>query len=106
MHALWARGNPPADCLQPSCAQSVLLGLQASGLCLGPGTSSLQASELKVWDKQLPQFQESVLYNKYISTYCCLVTHWCPTLCEPTDCSMTGFPVLHHLLELAQTQDH
>ena len=24
-------------------------------------------------------------------------------LCDPMDCSMPGFPVLHHLLELAQT---
>ena len=23
----------------------------------------------------------------------------CPTLCIPMDCSMPGFPVLHHLLE-------
>ena len=27
----------------------------------------------------------------------------CLSLCDPTDCSMPGFPVLHHLLELAQT---
>ena len=27
----------------------------------------------------------------------------CPTLCNPMDCSTTGFPVPHHLLELAQT---
>ena len=27
----------------------------------------------------------------------------CPRLCDPMDCSMPGFPVLHHLLELAQT---
>ena len=27
----------------------------------------------------------------------------CPTLLEPMDCSMSGFPVHHHLLELAQT---
>ena len=26
-----------------------------------------------------------------------------PTLCDPMDCSTPGFPVLHHLLELAQT---
>ena len=26
-----------------------------------------------------------------------------PTLCDPVDCSTPGFPVLHHLLELAQT---
>ena len=27
----------------------------------------------------------------------------CVRLCNPIDCSMPGFPVLHHLLELAQT---
>ena len=27
----------------------------------------------------------------------------CPTLCNPVDCSTAGFPILHHLLELAQT---
>ena len=26
-----------------------------------------------------------------------------PTLCDPMDCSTPGFPVLHHLLEIAQT---
>ena len=30
----------------------------------------------------------------------------CLTLCDPMDCSMPGFPVLHHLLELAQTHVH
>ena len=30
----------------------------------------------------------------------CLVTQSCLTLCHPMDCSMPGFPVLHHLLEL------
>ena len=34
---------------------------------------------------------------------CCLVTKSCPTLCKPMDCSTLGFPVLHHLLEFAQT---
>ena len=28
---------------------------------------------------------------------CCSVTKSCPTLCNPTDCSMPGFPVLHCL---------
>ena len=27
----------------------------------------------------------------------------CPTLCDPVDCSMPGFRVLHCLLEFAQT---
>ena len=30
----------------------------------------------------------------------------CPTLCDPMDCSTPGFPVLHHLQELAQPHVH
>ena len=30
------------------------------------------------------------------------VAQTCPTLCDPMDRSMPGFPVLHHLLEFAQ----
>ena len=32
----------------------------------------------------------------------CSVTHCCPTLCDPMDRSMPGFPILHHLPEFAQ----
>ena len=34
------------------------------------------------------------------------VAQSCPTLCNPMDCSMPGFPVLHCLLEFAQTHVH
>ena len=34
------------------------------------------------------------------------VTQACPTLCDPMDCSMPGFPVHHQLLELTQTHVH
>ena len=34
------------------------------------------------------------------------VTQSCPTLCNPMDCSMTGFLVFHQLLEVAQTHVH
>ena len=37
---------------------------------------------------------------------CCSVTKSCPTLCDPVDYSTPGFPVLHHLLEFAQTHVH
>ena len=37
---------------------------------------------------------------------CCSVVQSCLTLCKPMDCSMPGFPVLHCLLELAQTHVH
>ena len=35
-----------------------------------------------------------------------LVTQSCPTLCDPRDWSMPGFPVHHRLPELAQTHVH
>ena len=37
---------------------------------------------------------------------CCSVAQSCPTLCDPLDSSTPGFPVLHHLLELAQAPVH
>ena len=41
-----------------------------------------------------------------VSCCCCSVTKSCPTLCNPVDCSIPGFPGLHYLLEFAQTHDH
>jgi len=38
--------------------------------------------------------------------YYCSVTQSCPTLCDPMDCSMPGFPVLYHLPEFTQTHVH
>ena len=35
-----------------------------------------------------------------------LVSQSCPTLCDPTDCSMPGFPVHHQLPEFTQTHIH
>ena len=37
---------------------------------------------------------------------CCLVVQSCLTLCDPMDCSIPGFSVLHYLPELAQTHVH
>ena len=37
---------------------------------------------------------------------CFSITMSCPALCDPVDCSTPGFPVLHHLLEFAQTCIH
>ena len=35
-----------------------------------------------------------------------ILTQSCPPLCDPMDCSLPGFPVLHQLPELAQTHVH
>ena len=37
---------------------------------------------------------------------CCSVAKSCPTLHDPKDCSMPGFPVHHHLPEFAQVHVH
>ena len=34
------------------------------------------------------------------------VTQLCPTLCDPMNCSMPGFPAHHQIPELAQTHVH
>ena len=37
---------------------------------------------------------------------CCSVAKSCLTLCDPTNCSTPGFPVLYYLLKFAQTHVH
>ena len=41
-----------------------------------------------------------------MSCCCWSVTKLCPTLCWSMDCSTSGFPVLHYLLECAQIHVH
>ena len=36
----------------------------------------------------------------------CSVAKFCATLCNPMDCSMPGFPVLHYLLKFTQNCVH
>ena len=54
-----------------------------------------------------------ILMKVMVFTYCFIselipvqlssVAPLCPTLCNPMDCSMPGFPVHHQLLESTQT---
>ena len=54
---------------------------------------------------KLSLFADDIILNissvQFIS-----VTQWCPTLCDPMDCSTSGFPVHHKLLEITQTHVH
>ena len=56
---------------------------------------SIAERSMKIWGKEkdfvICSVQFSVMFE---------------TLCNPRDCSTPGFPVLHHLLELAQTHVH
>ena len=53
---------------------------------------------------EVSEFEQQDLRNT--DCCCCSVAQLCPTLCDPMDCSTPGLPVLHHLLELAQTHVH
>ena len=43
---------------------------------------------------------------KAFQHFYCAVAQSCLILCHPMDCSMPGFPVLHHLLKFAHIQVH
>ena len=49
---------------------------------------------------------KNVLFVEVQINGCRLVAKSHPTLCDPMDSSMTGFPVLHYLPEFAQTHVH
>ena len=44
--------------------------------------------------------------NIYLVSSCCPIAQSCPTLCDPRNSSIPGFPVLYYLLEFAQTHVH
>ena len=55
-------------------------------------TYSLMKKHTNVYSDRLFQFSS--------------VTQSCPTLCDPKDCSTSGLPVHHQLLEFTQTHVH
>ena len=71
----------------------------------GPQLLICERSSLpSVMSRDLCSDAQEVLW---LFTYrCSLVAQACLTLCSPTDGSMLGFRVLHHLPEFAQTHVH
>ena len=77
-------------------------------LCLLCHLALKQPSEIHIW-MAMNVFQ----LNTWGPTWGChllssisWVAQSCPTLCDPMDGSMPGFPVHHQLLEFAQTHVH
>ena len=87
---------------ETGCDSRVLEGLQqARGRSKGPGT------ERTDWGYALWGVQGGVPRASRSPFIRCSVTQSCLTLCDPTDCSTPGFPVLPHVpFELAQTHAH
>ena len=60
---------------------------------------SLLPNKLHTWDLS----QEVLFYQLFFPFNS---AQSCPTLCNPMDCSMPGFPILHYLPKFAQTHVH
>ena len=86
-----------------------------AGLILCWGTKiqhTMQHSKkIKIKKSQGCEFQESSAHHllaQFLACNCCCcpVSQSYPTLCDPTDCSTPGFPVLPYLPEFTQTDIH
>ena len=72
-------------------------------------SASAWSSILEIFNLSFPFiFSTSTKFVPWFQnwTETCSVAQSCLTLCNPMDCSTPGFPILHHLLELAQTLLH
>ena len=76
---------------------------------LKPGETLLSQGE-QSWGAAPFNPAVSLLRSASPLMLCCCssssVAKYCPTLCDPMNCSMAGFFVLHDLLEFAQTHVH
>ena len=67
-----------------------------------------EAEEIRRWQEYTEEIYRKGLNDPAITMMVQFssVDQSCPTLCNPMDCSMPGFPVHHQLLELTQTHVH
>ena len=77
-----------------------------SGLGLGKGVLLRLASSPPRWDRKAREGWSWGFPFCQVGGVGCPVTKLYPTLCDPVDCSIPGFPVLHYLPEFAQTPVH
>ena len=73
---------------------------------LSNGTELALMEHLFYLDYLLNELTQTISFTYYNTLCCCSVAKSCPTLYDPMDCSMPGFPVLHHPPEFAQTHTH
>ena len=64
--------------------------------------STIWLALFQLWSKKAKMRMVGFFSPHQSICCCCSVTQLCLTLCELVDCRMLGFPVIHHLPELAQ----
>ena len=63
----------------------------------------MKEEQFRPLDEDLLKYTFYILQPTFVVVVVAVVVQSCLTLCHPMDCSTLGFPVLHHLLEFAQT---
>ena len=116
LHRLWDLSSPTRDqTFSPLHWKPGVLtmGLPGKSPPLSSGlyfsvqelTVSLTAASLKVTSPPSPPplLVTCKIFSKFVFILVflcyCSVAQFCPTLCDPVDCSTPGFPVLRYLLE-------
>ena len=89
-------------------SQTELRGFHFTSLLQVPRTMKKELNYLPgailLWKSHWTLSSESCIFSYH--SFCCSVSQSYPTLCDPRDCRTPGFPVLHHLLELAYIHVH
>ena len=79
-------------------------GVPVPSLVLSTRTALFWGSPQPSHNFCFPQIIQIWVHLAFFEACCsCPVAKSCLTLCDPMDCTMPGFPVLHHLPEFAQT---
>ena len=98
---------PPTP-VTTSCSSGPLTRSLAPGAASNPSVTE-RISLNHRFQRTLPQLKSQRWLPILLSKHFCVsnsVAQLCPTLCDPMDCSMPGFPVRHQLPVLAQTHVH
>ena len=66
-------------------------------------SSTLQPYQMPPWSSHPLLLIKTLQWLPTRPRDCCSIAKLCPTPCDPMNCSTPGFPVLHYLLEFAQT---
>ena len=102
--------NKRLTSLKEGCLRGVIsLAWKWQRSLLGGVPPEQSKSESGNWDWEIEEGCEPLEVRRDRDTggtSVSLVAQLCPTLCNPMDCSMAGFPVHHQLPELAQTHIH
>ena len=104
-------------CVGRNHGSGLLSGNWQKNESIFPGSHNLTVTELGCCSslkiitcttvlKHCPCVQGSLQSNSWLQPQFSSITQSCPTLCDPMDCSMPGFPVLHYIPELAQIHVH